>query len=74
MWLNIGTGSGANLERVGQMSAGANETFIRAVVLFEAPFPEIVLSSTSDSLEVELNDTGAINVIANYEVHRKAAA
>jgi hypothetical protein len=74
LWLNIGTGSGASLERVGQMSATNLNLFSTQTAAFESPFPEIVLSDTDENLQMQLNAAGALDIAANYEVYSTVQA
>jgi hypothetical protein len=42
--------------------------FRQIVTTFQSPFPPFVLADTGDSLVGTLNDTGALDIITNYEI------
>ena len=72
--LSVGSGAGADYEGVGQLSAVAGSPWRFTQSTAQSPFPEIVLSSSTDYLGVEATAAITNNIAANYRVHSKVIA
>jgi hypothetical protein len=66
LYLDAGTGS--PIERMVQLQSVNNSIFRPLTATNQSPFPPFILSGTSDSCVMSLDNTGTINVCAFYEV------